>query len=269
MENRRELIDITSEVKSQIADIEVAPPLLYKTLFNDLLSKRDLVIEDEDKIVNSILDEKLSKLNIIQEDTSKHLSKLSGSTKKAMDAIKDKDEKKLEEVVKEVYLLREEVDKLKASVFTDTLTKAHNRQWLYSKYMNGAEKFSCSGKIVLIDMDNFKDINDCCGHIAGDKVLEFTAMHLRKTNADLVRYGGDEFILMFENDPSEEEVSTIMHNNRELIIKKELKYKDNYFHISYSYGVASFKNNDNFQDILSIADTHMYEDKERVKQMAI
>ena len=95
MENRRELIDITSEVKSQIADIEVAPPLLYKTLFNDLLSKRDLVIEDEDKIVNSILDEKLSKLNIIQEDTSKHLSKLSGSTKKAMDAIKDKDEKKL------------------------------------------------------------------------------------------------------------------------------------------------------------------------------
>ena len=135
--------------------------------------------------------------------------------------------------------------------------------------MDGVEHFNCSGIIVLIDMNYFKDINDHYGHIAGDKVLEFTAIHLRKTNADLIRYGGDEFILMFKNEHSEEHVVYVMENNQELMTQKELKFKENSFHAGYAYGIASFQNNDNFQDILSLADTLMYKDKAASKDRLV
>ena len=130
MENKQELINITNEVISQISDLEVAPPLLYKALFSNLLAEHKVTMEDEDKLVDKILSEKLSKLNSLQEGTSKNITKLDGSTKKAIKAIKDKDSKQLEAVIQEMDELRQEVNKLKGSVFTDMLTKAHNRQWL-------------------------------------------------------------------------------------------------------------------------------------------
>jgi diguanylate cyclase (GGDEF)-like protein len=154
-------------------------------------------------------------------------------------------------------------------MFTDTLTKAHNRQWLSTTYLGGGENFTCKGVLVFIDMNYFKDINDSYGHIAGDKVLEFTAMHLKKTKADLVRYGGDEFILLFDDGLSLEQVNNIMHTNRELLLKKELKYKENNFHTSYSYGVISFHEGENFQEVLSHVDESMYADKENFKQRLI
>ncbi|WP_345979580.1 diguanylate cyclase [Sulfurimonas sp. HSL3-2] len=269
MKNKKELTDITNEVKYQIADVDIAPPLLYKALFTNLLSKYKIDLEDEEKLVNKILDEKLFAINAIQENTSVNIEKLDSSTKEAISAIKDKDEDRLEAVIEEMASLRKEVDKLRKSVFTDTLTKAHNRQWLYTKYINGAEHFNGNGIIVLIDMNNFKEINDNYGHIAGDKVLEFAAMYLRKTNGDLIRYGGDEFLLIFQDGLSIKQVETILQKNREQIMKKELQFKENTFKTSYSYGITDFKANDNFQDILTVIDSLMYEDKEKSRQRSI
>ncbi|MDD2357709.1 MAG: GGDEF domain-containing protein [Thiovulaceae bacterium] len=269
MKNKRELITITDQVKAQIADVDVAPPLLYKKLFYNLLAAHDIACENEELIVDQIFDEKLSKLKTLSDNTSKNVVKLDNTTKDAMDAIKKGDGVKLERVLEETANLRIEIEKLKASIFTDTLTKAYNRQWLYSNYMDGAEVFTSKGILVFIDMNYFKDINDNYGHIAGDKVLEFTAMHLKKTKGELVRYGGDEFLLLFGNQFSVDQIKSLISNNRALITRKELKFKENSFHTSYSYGIAPFDVNDNFQDVLSVADTSMYEDKEEFKHRLI
>jgi diguanylate cyclase (GGDEF)-like protein len=117
-------------------------------------------------------------------------------------------------------------------------------------------------------MNYFKDINDNYGHLAGDKVLEFTALHLKKTKADLVRYGGDEFLLLF-NEDNLKEVKSLIELNREQIIHKELRFRGYRFRTSYSYGVVPFKINNNFQDVLSNADSLMYEDKKSFKQKHI
>ncbi|WP_345992579.1 GGDEF domain-containing protein [Sulfurimonas sp. HSL-1716] len=269
MKNKKELTEITNEVKYQLTDIDIAPPLLYKALFTNLLLKHDIKLDDEEQLINKILDERVSMINSIQENTSSNIAKLDNSTKEAISAIQNKDENRLEEVVKEMTSLRKEVEKLKKSVFTDTLTKANNRQWLYTKYINGSEHFNYGGIIVLIDMNYFKDINDNYGHIAGDKVLEFAAMHLKKTKGDLIRYGGDEFLLIFDDTLSLKNVEDIMHKNRELIMKKELKFKENSFRTSYSYGITPFKKNDNFQDILTVIDSLMYEDKEKLRHRSV
>ena len=266
MEESKELKQITNQVKEQILDLEVAPPLLYKALFNDLMTKNNVVIEDEELLVNSILDKKIAAINAIQQNTSRGLNKLDEGTKEAISAIKEKDEKRLEAVLEEMQLLRKEVEKLKRSVFTDTLTKAHNRQWLYAKYISGSELLDCKGVLVLIDMNDFKNINDVYGHLAGDKVLEFISLHLKKTRGDVIRYGGDEFLIIFKDETSADVVDSVMQKNREQLMTKELRFKEHKFHTTYSYGMKVFKKGDNFQDILSNVDTLMYEDKERIKK---
>ena len=266
MKNQKVLVAITDRVKRQIADIDVAPPLLYQTLFNTLLANEQIVLEDENFLVDEVLEGKLLELTKLNENASENILKLDNSTKKAILAIQNKDERILEKILEETADLRREIEKLKSSIFTDTLTKAHNRQWLYSTYMNGEGTLTCKGILVFIDMNYFKDINDNYGHIAGDKVLEFTAIHLKKTKGELVRYGGDEFLLFFNGSFSVKQISDLIESNREQIMKKELKFQEHTFHTGYSFGVTSFDKNDNFQDVLSVADELMYKDKERVKQ---
>ena len=269
MKNKKELIAITNEVKQQISDIDIAPPLLYQTLFNNLLETQNITLENENKIVDKILDEKLLKITKLNNNASKNIVRLDNSAKNAIEAIKSKDNVKLKKVLEETADLRREIEKLKASIFIDSLTKAHNRQWLYSHYMDGTESFTCKGILVFIDMNYFKDINDKYGHIVGDKVLEFTTLHLKKTKAELIRYGGDEFLLLFESSFTSEQVKNIVHNNRELIIRKVLTFKEYNFQTSYSYGIIPFNNGDNFQEILSVADELMYQDKESFKHRLI
>lgn len=269
MKNKKALAAITDRVKRQIADIDVAPPLLYQTLFNTLLADEQIVLEDENFLVDEILEGKLLELTKLNENASENVIKLDNSTKKAIEAIHDKDNKKLEKILEETADLRREIEKLKFSIFTDTLTKAYNRQWLYSMYMNGTGTFTCKGILVFIDMNYFKDINDNYGHIAGDKVLEFTAMHLKKTKGELVRYGGDEFLLFFNDSYSVKQITDMIESNREQIMKKELRFQKHTFHIGYSYGVTSFQINDNFQDIFTVADELMYQDKESSKHRLI
>jgi diguanylate cyclase (GGDEF)-like protein len=265
VENKKELIAITNEVKRQISDIEIVTPLLYKKLFYNQLTTHNIKYENEDIIVDNIFDEQLSKLNELNKNTSENVVRLDNNTKDAIKAIKSKDETKLEKVLEEIADLRYDIEKLKSSIFKDTLTKAYNRQWFYSNYMDGSECFIRDGILVFIDMNYFKDINDNYGHLAGDKVLEFASLHLKKTKADLVRYGGDEFLLLFDND-NLKEVKCLMELNREQITHKELRFRGYSFRTNYSYGIVPFKINDNFQDILSSADSLMYEDKKSFKQ---
>ena len=269
MKNEKELVAITNKVKRQIADIDITPPLLYQTLFNNLLADEQIVLEDENLLVDKILEGKLLKLTKLNDNASENILKLDNSTKNAIRAIQNKDDTRLEEILEETADLRREIEKLKSSIFTDTLTKAYNRQWLYSAYMSGAETLTCNGILVFIDMNYFKDINDNYGHIAGDKVLEFTAMHLKKTKGNLVRYGGDEFLLFFNDSYSVKQITDMIENNREQIMKKELRFQEHAFHVGYSYGVTSFKKDDNFQDIFSVADELMYQDKESSKHRLI
>ena len=86
---------------------------------------------------------------------------------------------------------------------------------------------------------------------------------------NLVRYGGDEFLLFFNDSYSVKQITDMIENNREQIMKKELKFQEHIFHIGYSYGVTSFQKNDNFQDIFSVADELMYQDKESSKHRLI
>ena len=92
--------------------------------------------------------------------------------------------------------------KLKEELYKDPLTGAYNRRY----YEDIASRMVGPAGIALIDVDDFKICNDTYGHYAGDMALETAANAIRSCirNADLlIRYGGDEFLLVLPGIPSD------------------------------------------------------------------
>ena len=98
--------------------------------------------------------------------------------------------------------LQETTESYRAKLYHDVLTGAYNRRY----YEDIASRMVGSAGIALIDVDDFKICNDTYGHYAGDMALETAANAIRSCirNADLlIRYGGDEFLLVLPGIPSD------------------------------------------------------------------
>ena len=92
-------------------------------------------------------------------------------------------------------MLLDRCDGLERSAFVDPLTGAYTRRY-FDKFLAGSE---LQGGVAMIDVDQFKSVNDSFGHLVGDEALQTVAAAmqncLRETDI-LIRYGGDEFLLL-------------------------------------------------------------------------
>lgn len=159
--------------------------------------------------------------------------------------------------------------KLKKSIITDPLTGAKNRLYLdectqKEWYRGMRDKNTLS--ILVIDLDNFKTLNDSNGHQAGDECLidlvKLIDSHLKRSSDVLCRYGGDEFVVLLPNTESADALriaetirKKVEKYNLELAAKTEIPVK-----ISVSIGSASCIPNDSmtYDDFLSHADKALY-----------
>ena len=153
------------------------------------------------------------------------------------------------------------------SAYKDPLCGVYNRRY----YMDYVRSFCNSRKKddflvgILIDMDNFKQINDKYGHDVGDKALQLFGSVLRKQIDDIgfaVRYGGDEFILITKQ--SEAATDAVVANIVKEIDRINATGK-NEFHLSFSYGMANLNSDSNMDEFLSTMDARMYEMKRNRK----
>ena len=118
----------------------------------------------------------------------------------------------------------------------------------------------------MVDLNYFKIVNDTYGHVIGDKVLIFIANEIKKSTYDVVRYGGDEFVIIFPKEIDEKKAFAILNDIRESVLKKKLRSKDSMFRTSFSIGVSSYTTEDELNTILEAADKNMYEDKLSIKK---
>jgi len=120
--------------------------------------------------------------------------------------------------------------------------------------------------ILYLDLDQFKIVNDTCGHIAGDELLRQLTTLLKnkiREGDTLARLGGDEFgvLLDFCQLPQAEQIAEVL---RETIQEFRFSWDDNIFSIGASIGlVAIDENSEDLTNILSTADTACYIAKER------
>lgn len=155
---------------------------------------------------------------------------------------------------------------------TDALTGLFNRRYFYEaldKEIERVKRYGTKFSIVLIDIDDFKRVNDEYGHLAGDRVLQALAGILKRIlrKVDVIaRYGGEEFILLLPNT-GKEEASVIANRIREEISRTTFecpseKGRRVICPITISGGVTTCP--DDFSDpdrLLSAADKAMYEAK--------
>jgi two-component system cell cycle response regulator len=150
----------------------------------------------------------------------------------------------------------------------DELTGLYNRTSLNSYFAQVIEKMKKEGKnytLCMIDIDNFKNINDTYGHIAGDEILKDIAKiifnNVRSTDF-VARFGGEEFVAILQN-------VTI---NQTLVIAEKIKQKlvdskifdisgKNFISCTVSTGIDEIKVDDTLQNIIDRADKKLYRAK--------
>jgi len=259
---------ISNETKESINQLSVVTPSIFASIFSKFAQDHNQTIENEQELAHDLMAEECSNLTTLQVETSKSASLLSDSTSKAITAIKDKDETILEEVLKETEELRKEIEKLKESIYKDELTNSFNRKWLKDHYTDeDSSKISTSGTLALIDLNYFKLVNDIHGHIIGDKVLMFLANRFMQTDYPVVRYGGDEFIIIFPIKMTKSKVLTLLDDLRKSILSKKLRAHEQTFTVSFSFGVVEFKKDEELAEVIEAADKNMYEDKIAIKKI--
>lgn len=158
---------------------------------------------------------------------------------------------------------------LEEMALTDSLTQAFNRQALRLKASAFCPKTEASMWLWLVDVDDFKQINDRYGHESGDKVLvELVSLLKASFGANNVfRLGGEEFALLSEHTPAEQvlqQANALCHRVRQ----HPIEIDDTQLTISLSIGLASNGNNAPLSKILKRADLALYDAKAAGKNQA-
>ncbi len=151
--------------------------------------------------------------------------------------------------------------------FTDTLTDLPNRR-AFNDYLNQLINNYSSDKdnfaLVMLDLDNFKNINDSVGHNAGDEVLCEVARRWKIVQGKddfLARLGGDEFIIIVRNYGSIEELEQKI-KKYSTAISSRFTVNNYYFYISASFGIALYPNDSKDpSEIFRYADVAMFHSK--------
>lgn len=161
-----------------------------------------------------------------------------------------------------------------AKSLQDALTKLGNRAAFDEYFAKEIVRFHHKKfdlAITVIDLDDFKRINDTYGHTAGDKTLQVIANTLKKVignDAFIGRYGGEEFVIVFSG------IDKITVINRLNILRKKVAslpftFKNNRVSITLSIGVSLVQKDDNVHSAFERADTALYQAKKDGKNRVI
>ena len=147
--------------------------------------------------------------------------------------------------------------------FTDILTGLYNRRYFYRLLKHEIEKVKRSKSdlsLAIIDVDNFKKINDTHGHIEGDRVLRKISAILKEQTrtVDIVaRWGGEEFVIIL---PDTDSVGARIFSERVRRVVEGSRLANN---ATISIGIATYKNRIGLDDFINMADSALYKAKEK------
>lgn len=161
--------------------------------------------------------------------------------------------------------LQEQVELKSVEAYKDSLTGLWNRKYTEENVNTYLADAAAKGVLFILDMDNFKDVNDTYGHIRGDAVLVEFANILKSCTRDddiVCRIGGDEFIIFFKGNFDEEKAaakSDEIISKVETIISPMLNSGENKIKISVSIGITfAPQDGSDFMTLYNNADKSMY-----------
>jgi len=172
--------------------------------------------------------------------------------------------------------LEKSIENLNKKLVIDELTGTYNRRFINERlpadiFFASMNKTRLS--LIMIDVDDFKNINDSYSHMAGDLILkevsEIMKSSIRKNIDWVARFGGDEFLICL-NGANEEAAAWIAETVRQSVEKAAIEYQDNTINTTLSIGIYTLDGEDiTAEELLKRADMNMYEAKKLGKNTIV
>ncbi len=153
-------------------------------------------------------------------------------------------------------------EELQRIAYYDKLTKLYSRSFfeeIKDKHLNMLDRTRQKSVLILLDINNFKDINDTYGHDVGDKVLKFVGETISKNvrASDIAaRFGGDEFIIILPHSQAFDAAIAAERIRNHIISERPFQ-----FLVDISYGIGEFSSSEEYELAFKNADTFLYEMK--------
>lgn len=163
-------------------------------------------------------------------------------------------------------LIKHSFEKVEAQLYFDELTSVYNRKTGLNRLNEELLRAKRTGKplsIAILDIDDFKRINDKYGHLVGDRVLNYVALQIKNALrlCDVVaRYGGEEFLIIL---PETDEIKALsaLERVRKQISKKPIKIGNERVYITVSIGLTEVEFIENPFEAIHKADLALYQAK--------
>lgn len=182
--------------------------------------------------------------------------------------------KDVEDAEARIHNLEQQLEQMSELVREDQLTGSLNRRGLddvLEREIARADRRASPLCIAMLDLDDFKKINDKYGHIAGDEALIHLVRVIKETlrSMDVIaRFGGEEFLIVLPDTPLEEAIQTVTRLQRELT-KQIFMHNHTRLLMTFSAGVALRKELEDQAGMIKRADIALYEAKKAGKNRVI
>ncbi|QBJ78827.1 GGDEF domain-containing protein [Aquitalea sp. USM4] len=244
-----------------------------RTLLDRFISRLAQMTDSTDDFHSKISkhSEKLKNTSNV-EDLGKVVSALMEDTSlMQLDLTRSRDEllaarEQVEAAEQRITELESALEAASAKVKEDQLTGAYNRRGLaehFQREISRAERTNSDLSVALIDVDNFKQLNDRYGHLTGDDALKYLVdvMKHNMRPADIVaRFGGEEFVVLMPDTPVDEAIDTVQRLQRELTRTFFMANNDRLV-ITFSAGIAKWHLGEQDIEVIERADQAMYQAK--------
>lgn len=171
--------------------------------------------------------------------------------------------------------LEKTCEKFREQAVRDPLTGLFNRRYMEATLIREACRIKRRGSsmgIIMMDVDNFKWVNDNCGHHAGDVVLKSLGAWLQnniRVEDIACRYGGEEFLLILP-DIGVEDLRSRAEGMRKEIMKQNFVHYQNRLHpLTVSMGAAIYPDRGEVETVLKMADDALYMAKKNGKNQVV
>jgi diguanylate cyclase len=277
--SRAELVDLYIETYQTKLNGELNQPAeLVEKIAHELYNEIQVLIKGATRH-NEEISHGSSKLEeiakeVTNEDIQRVLSRIMHEVK-GLKSINRKFIKKLEQQTKEIERLRDELRKVKEEANVDALTGLRNRRSFertLQEFFRDYKKFGYPFSLIMMDLDNFKDVNDTYGHLVGDRVLKEIGNILRnylRAKDIPARTGGEEFAIILPG-VTKKEAMMVAERLRKVISKHPIRTDSAEIRVTASFGVAEINENyDEPEDILREADRNLYQAKRTGKDKVV
>ncbi|MGI9271280.1 MAG: diguanylate cyclase [Woeseiaceae bacterium] len=243
----------------------------YRTLVEDLvlglrqIGERDQVtenrvVDDLEKLENTVNTGNLQDIQSVLAATVEQITNTFAEQKQEY-------ESQLLELNSRMSNLRQDLMAAREEMKRDALTDAFNRGAFDTAIEQSVNLHAILDQpvtLVMVDLDNFKQVNDGYGHAAGDKVLRAVSECLERSfirKGDLVaRYGGDEFAVIL-NDTMAKDSTKLVERFLQLVSSIQIDESTPELSISCSAGYTELRDDDQIETLIERADRALYEAK--------